>query len=272
MVGLRTRVDRGVGADIVTLSVRGDLDFARATTVRAALLKALADCPVAIIVDLTECHVQAPAALAVFPTIAQRHTLDPSLVIAVAGLSEDEDARALAALGRIPTYPNVHTAYAALKADVVSARRAGDSTQPTPHAPQRSAAIDERACWEWRLPTQSRRYATEPDDGMEPEDGTLLEIRATPDTGTLRVSLKGELDITVADQLTYVVAVELPPSEHLVVDLADVTFCDSAGISAMIKLRNNLAEGHTMSVINSSENVRRVFELSGLAEFLDIHQ
>jgi anti-anti-sigma factor len=255
----------------VTLSVRGNLDFGTTTMVRAALLKALADCPVAIIVDLAECHVMTTAALAVFPTIAQRHMPDPSLGIAVAGLSEDEDALTPAALGPIPTYPNVHTAYAALTADAVSDRRTGDSTQPTPHAPQRCAAIDEHACWEWRLGTPSRRYATQPEDGTEPEDGALLEIRATPDGGALRVSLKGELDITVADQLTYVVAVELPPSTHLVVDLADVTFCDSAGISAMIKLRNNLAEGNTMSLINTSENVRRVFELSGLVEFLDIH-
>jgi anti-anti-sigma regulatory factor len=74
MTGLTTTVDHSPDTDITTIVVDGELDLATTTTVRAALLKALAECPVAVIVDMTRCHVITTAGLAVFPSVRRLYS------------------------------------------------------------------------------------------------------------------------------------------------------------------------------------------------------
>jgi anti-anti-sigma factor len=97
-----------------------------------------------------------------------------------------------------------------------------------------------------------------------------LSLNADPRINGLRVRAFGELDIANADQLIRTVAEELPPEHHLIVDLALVTVCDVAGISALVEVRNHQAfAGHTMSLINISAAVHRAFEL---AEQVDLFE
>jgi anti-anti-sigma factor len=93
-------------------------------------------------------------------------------------------------------------------------------------------------------------------------------IRLTVGGDALRVSVSGEVDLSVADELSHVLD-GLPPQDHVVIDFADVTFCDSSGIRAMIELRNfQFAAGHTLSLVNTRAEVRHVFALSGLVALL----
>ena len=82
----------------------------------------------------------------------------------------------------------------------------------------------------------------------------------------------GELDMATADEAEQV-ALALVTSEQpsLTIDLSDVTFCDSAGVNALVRLRKVCHEaGGKLTVSNPRPNVRQVLDLSGLTEFLSV--
>jgi anti-anti-sigma factor len=84
--------------------------------------------------------------------------------------------------------------------------------------------------------------------------------------------VSGEIDMAVADQLVDMVLDEPPRQDDtIILDLAEVTFCDSSGINALIRLQHHQADaGHTMRVINAATAVRRVFELAGVVHYLKV--
>ena len=72
-----------------------------------------------------------------------------------------------------------------------------------------------------------------------------------------RINVSGELTQANAQQLT--AALRIDTTE---VDLAEVTFVDSAGLAALIGAKN-LQPG--IRIIHPSDNITRAIELSGLA-------
>lgn len=79
-----------------------------------------------------------------------------------------------------------------------------------------------------------------------------------------RVKITGEVDITSAPRM--VEAVMRAMTVEL--DLSEVTFIDSSGLSGLINLRNSRAALHIVAV---SEPVQRVLECTGLIEPLLTH-
>lgn len=90
----------------------------------------------------------------------------------------------------------------------------------------------------------------------------------TDDGHTQVVRLVGELDIASTSELRDVL-VNIARSE-VVVDLSGLTFIDAAGLSALMVARRTLTSGgQRFAITGASGLVRRVFELTDLAHFLD---
>ncbi len=89
----------------------------------------------------------------------------------------------------------------------------------------------------------------------------------------VELAVAGELDVASADSLMDQAIGQLHgrPSV-LTIDLDGVGFCDSAGINALIKIRNRCEEARWgFRVINPQPNVRRVLvDLTGLGDLLNI--
>jgi anti-sigma B factor antagonist len=77
------------------------------------------------------------------------------------------------------------------------------------------------------------------------------------------VSLQGELDLASAAGL-FERLVETAGSV-VVIDLSELTFMDSSGISAMVRTKNELGDGVVLT--RPQPNVRRVFEITGLGDW-----
>ncbi len=85
--------------------------------------------------------------------------------------------------------------------------------------------------------------------------------------GVVRLVLAGELDIATSDQLDSAMAdtVAVPRVATVIVDLAAVSFCDSSGISALVRGRATAAgHGITYQVVNATGAVRRILEITGV--------
>ncbi|MEV4283193.1 STAS domain-containing protein [Actinoplanes xinjiangensis] len=93
----------------------------------------------------------------------------------------------------------------------------------------------------------------------------------TYDTGVVRVSAAGELDMATADDLAKALhdAIGHPATTTVVVDFVQVSFCDSSGIEALdIAYGNAATTGISLRVTNLQSGVRRVLELTGLLNAL----
>jgi anti-sigma B factor antagonist len=99
-----------------------------------------------------------------------------------------------------------------------------------------------------------------------------LRVRESGD-GHVRLEVEGEVDRAVAPQLldTVLCAGLAYDHHHIVVDLAAVTFMDSAGLRALAeadrRLRNQCSH---LVVANPTKQISRIFELVGLDDQLDI--
>ena len=107
--------------------------------------------------------------------------------------------------------------------------------------------------------------------GAMPEN--LTEFRAdverTP-TGPV-VRLVGELDLGTAAGFAGTADPLVAAGVTLTVDLTDLAFCDSAGVTALVRLRKACDRtGGRLVVTNPPAQVRYVLEVNGLMEYLDV--
>jgi anti-anti-sigma factor len=103
--------------------------------------------------------------------------------------------------------------------------------------------------------------------------GGLLSSEVTREHGQVVVHLRGELDLGSAPALS----ASLRPFERgertVVVDLSDLTFCDSSGLTALIRFRNHAAEYGTRVALRSPRPaVKRVFELTNTDRLLGVDE
>jgi anti-sigma B factor antagonist len=77
----------------------------------------------------------------------------------------------------------------------------------------------------------------------------------------------GELDLESADSFTQRL-VDIPGST-VVVDLSGLSFMDSSGISALIKVKTQMEhDGDSLLICRPPPNVLRVMEVTGLADWV----
>jgi len=106
---------------------------------------------------------------------------------------------------------------------------------------------------------------------VERDPRTHLAVEATTDSNELLVTVSGELDMAVADDLFNIVVKHLAGERNLILDFDRVTFCGSSGIRTLVHLYDHQRDaGRTFRVINTTDAVRRVIEMTGLANYLGI--
>jgi anti-anti-sigma factor len=89
-----------------------------------------------------------------------------------------------------------------------------------------------------------------------------VDDRGTPTV----VALRGELDIATAPELAAALEERVAGGDlHIVFDLAELSFCDSAGLAAFVRFQRRLKELEGRFVIAAPmPAVKRVLEVTGL--------
>lgn len=92
-----------------------------------------------------------------------------------------------------------------------------------------------------------------------------LTVRGHWDDTTAIVTAKGDVDFTTIDTLSVRLAAVLSGNpQRLVIDLAEVSFLDSAGLHSLSRARKALPEGCPLVIRSPQPKVRRIFEITGL--------
>ncbi|MFF3089872.1 STAS domain-containing protein [Streptomyces nojiriensis] len=85
------------------------------------------------------------------------------------------------------------------------------------------------------------------------------------------VHVRGEMDIDHADRLRETLHAEVTHpqgSAEIVVDVTDLTFCDSAGLNALLQARLTAQDlGRHIQLHNPSRQMSRLLELTGADQF-----
>jgi anti-sigma B factor antagonist len=99
----------------------------------------------------------------------------------------------------------------------------------------------------------------------------MAEFEAATSDGSDRVvvTLAGECDLTVADELTTVLLAAVERAPVVVVDLAALSFLDSSGIHALVTAYHASRDGGgAIYAVNAAGVVAHVLELTGVGELL----
>ena len=98
----------------------------------------------------------------------------------------------------------------------------------------------------------------------------VVSVLETP-TGPV-VMLRGDVDMATADQIEQA-AGDLIGSGHttLTVDMSEVAFCDSAGLTTLVRIKKACNDsGGQFAVSSPQPHVLHVLALSGLTEYLGV--
>ncbi len=87
----------------------------------------------------------------------------------------------------------------------------------------------------------------------------------------MQLAVAGEIDMATAEQLQEAIgdAVTRSHTVTVVIDLTDVTFCDSVGIGTLVRAHVEAARhGTVVRISNPQRQIRRVLEITGVLDIL----
>jgi anti-sigma B factor antagonist len=108
--------------------------------------------------------------------------------------------------------------------------------------------------------------------GTNGTNGTpLLSVKVEGSGSRVFVQLKGELDISTAPLLQTTLADVLGDTpEEIVLNLADVSYVDSTGLSLFITATKRArAQGGKLVLQNPQESTQRLLEITNLTDYFD---
>jgi anti-anti-sigma factor len=99
----------------------------------------------------------------------------------------------------------------------------------------------------------------------------LVTIEALRERGDTILVVRGDVDMATASFLWESVEQVLPDSERVIVDLREVGFLDSSGLSVFVRAHRRLCHaGGALALRSPNPRVRRVLDLTGLGQVLTI--
>ena len=94
----------------------------------------------------------------------------------------------------------------------------------------------------------------------------LKIVRADHD-GRPVLAINGELDLVTAPLLADAATALADEGEQdIVIDAHELTFCDSSGLTAFVRIANRLEPRGRLAIAGAQPIVRRVLDVSGLVE------
>jgi anti-sigma B factor antagonist len=112
------------------------------------------------------------------------------------------------------------------------------------------------------------------DDAAGNSGSGRLTVQLRSDARGVAVTLEGELDLETAPELDRrLAAIDETQVARLLIDLHGVTFMDSTGLSSIVRAhRFAQSNGHTLVLRRGSNQVQRLFELTGVDERLTFEE
>lgn len=99
-----------------------------------------------------------------------------------------------------------------------------------------------------------------------------MEIKKEQNGEFLKISLIGRLDAVTATNLDKVVQNDLTGIKDLVMDFKELVYVASAGLRVLLMAQKKMNKQGSMKIINVSDDVKDVFDMTGFLDFLNIEE
>jgi anti-sigma B factor antagonist len=94
-----------------------------------------------------------------------------------------------------------------------------------------------------------------------------FEVSLVPASPYLFLLLRGELDLCSAKEMPPDAYSARPDLTTVLVDLSELTFCDAAGITALLTFRKlHEAQGRTVSMVGAKPTIQWLMRLCGVRD------
>lgn len=97
-----------------------------------------------------------------------------------------------------------------------------------------------------------------------------MTITKTQEGTKLTIAIEGELNTNTAPELEKEFETCLEGITSLVIDAEKMNYISSAGLRALFGAAEVMQENGEICVINSSEEVKNVFEVTGFVDIIDV--
>jgi anti-anti-sigma factor len=99
---------------------------------------------------------------------------------------------------------------------------------------------------------------------------SIFEVSLVPEPPCLFLGLRGELDLCSARDLPRDAYSARPDLTTVLVDLGELTFCDVAGLSALLTFRRlHEMQGRSVEIVRANPFIRRLMGLCGVTDRLE---
>ena len=98
----------------------------------------------------------------------------------------------------------------------------------------------------------------------------MLKIEQKANGSELIFALEGRLDTTTAPQLENELRKSLSGVESLIFEFEALEYISSAGLRVLLSAQKIMNKQGSMKVINSSEEINEIFEVTGFSDILTI--
>lgn len=97
-----------------------------------------------------------------------------------------------------------------------------------------------------------------------------MEIIKKEDAGKMTIAIEGRLDSTTAPELENEVEASIAGVNELVFDFDKLEYVSSAGLRVLLSAQKKMNEQGTMTLINVSDEIMGIFEITGFVDILNI--
>lgn len=96
-------------------------------------------------------------------------------------------------------------------------------------------------------------------------------VEVTRHDGRAVVSVRGEIDLSTADQFRAAIEAAMDGRGPLEIDLAGTTFMDSSGLAVLVAAHRRLGQAQEALVVRDpGPSIRKMLEISGVGALLDV--
>ncbi|MEU8124520.1 STAS domain-containing protein [Spirillospora sp. NPDC049024] len=100
-----------------------------------------------------------------------------------------------------------------------------------------------------------------------------FDISLMRDDRCTLVRVKGDIDVVSRARFEEALFEAVETGEPMVVDMREVTFCDSTGLNAIVAANRRVGErGTHLALVALPPRVQRVFRITGIDKFIPIHE
>lgn len=97
-----------------------------------------------------------------------------------------------------------------------------------------------------------------------------MEIIKTANGNELNIAIEGRLDTMTAPQLEAEIKDSINGIESLTLDFSKLEYVSSAGLRVLLAAQKIMNSQGSMKILNVSEDIMEVFEITGFSEILTI--